>query len=548
MAHSSITENVVHQVKYGTAINVNFSVTTIRYTFTDFNGTNQIVTYTRTQDVYEFISAGWIDDHTVTLTTEITPELEQKYIYLKFNNTTGKQVVSPSAAGPFKIGYSSGSYTLNFNQTNNGSGNDTLTYTFTDATSGPTTVTYTILAEYTASEGKTANATEIEITPVLSQEFYTVTFKSAGNTDKLTDEVYNIAPTEAISIAYAFGSCGFTFTEYGSTSTTYTYLPITGYEIVSYSIDGKVFEDASKTVNINGHTEITVTSTIKIFDVTFAGVTHSSITASTTYKVKYGTAIEVSFSVTSIRYNFNDASNTANTVSYSQGSGANDKLYEFTLAGWTNGNKVESNITITPTMEQKYIYVQFYNAKIGATETSFNPSRTDEFKIAYNSGSYSIAYTFTTNEVNNSELKYTLNGTTYVTYSIPAAYILTADGIDKTSTTKVTVTPIIEQAYVVLTFKATTGEAEIEASITTPLLVKYNSGDYISDGTFDWANSILSYTVTLSTDEVKTIRYKLEGNAPYTFNPEYVPAEQANVETAEVKPELIEKDYNIGTG
>ena len=100
----------------------------------------------------------------------------------------------------------------------------------------------------------------------------------------------------------------------------------------------------------------------------------------------------------------------------------------------------------------------------------------------------------------------------------------------------------------VVTFKATTGEAEIEASITTSLLVKYNSGDYISDGTFDWANSTLSYTVTLATGKVETISYILAGNAPYTFNPEYVPAELANVETAEVEPELIEKDYDIGTG
>ena len=326
------------------------------------------------------------------------------------------------------------------------------------------------------------------------------------------------------------------------------------YYIAGITIDGTEYRHNGVTYAhyytdcMNGLCEIGLIVELKPITVTFKldNCQGKEITTptTTTYSVPYGTTISVSTSNSS-PYTLKFTINTTNKIEVNFSS----VLYEFTTTNWTTGAAVTSSVTITPNVTQRLIYVK-HNNTTGAYET--NPSRTDKFTINYNNGAYVCSYNFTDNDVENNELSYVYNSTqsTKTTYNIPAAYAVKSYGISKAQEL-VIITPVLEQAYIVLDFKeaiyeSDTVTAKMNGIDVGKVLVKYNHGDYISDGAF--TGTTLSYTVTLKNGTRATIIYTITGNPVYTFDKNYTVTEKQNVASIEVQPILILKNYSIDFG
>jgi hypothetical protein len=193
------------------------------------------------------------------------------------------------------------------------------------------------------------------------------------------------------------------------------------------------------------------------------------------------------------------------TVTYTV---TDSNLYRMVSADLENGYVVESDIEVQPEAEQHSIYVEFKNT---TGDYSATPSITDRFTIAYNEGNYTITNAIPENGVANKTLAYTLNGgeVSNVTYTIPAIYMLADAGINETQT-QVTITPVIEQKYVMLNFQV------IEAGKTTNNTVIGANGTTAEYSVLMDVTESLSATVSGTT---LTFTFKKDGvNQTTTYN------------------------------
>lgn len=334
-----------------------------------------------------------------------------------------------------------------------------------------------------------------------------VTYK--GTTTPLNETTYSLKAESrvkygnSVSVSYLSTANTITYT-IGSITATYT-IPAM-YELDNYGtlgldgpqiINGMSVPDYSNLINLL----IIPQLKLKEINLTFPIVDYTTRTGSEKYTVDYGTIITVTQTNAECSYKFGTT-----TVKYMV---TNSDLYRIINANLNNNFTVTESKTIQPSAEQYAIYVQFTNT-IG--DYAATPSRTDQFTIAYNANAdehYTITNTMPDNLTNNKTLTYTLNGSTTVTYTIPAIYVLEDAGIHATDT-KITITPQLQEKYMLVIFKQNNTEikrAKMDKGTDVSSVEGYNKGWDAASSTLylkytkDGVQQVESFTFVISREQ-----------------------------------------------
>ena len=218
-----------------------------------------------------------------------------------------------------------------------------------------------------------------------------------------------------------------------------------------------------------------------------------------------------------------------------------------------DGNEVstsEDEIIVQPNIVQAYIYLEFKQTTGDYEEA---PSSTTKYTISYNNGSPTVNHSSTTNVLTDNTTTYTFTdknlGSTTITYTIPSVYTLTDNKETSEDRTTITVTPIVEQTYMIIQFLPTVGSLTVNPSVEKIRVDYIASGEYnitpefINNGLSGHA---LSYKYNGAKKSVYTITAE---NAIHTYKTTAIEQTETLITvTPEMQQEYMFLEFNPTTG
>lgn len=519
---------LIHEVQHGTTVDYTSTIVSGKIVELTFTFNSESVTYTVTDaNLYLINSAEWVSGTEIVNNTEIQPISAQHSIYVQFNITQGDYITNPSIDETkfTQVSHKEYKYTTSIenkdrfssNMPDNGVNTQTLTYKM----DGANVTTYSIPAEYILlDEGINSTNEAIIITPNLSRAYAILTFVPNANTNQTTQIKEKVDINSQVKITYSESSCKFEY------SSQLTYNAKAGIKLEGYQINGGETFTNNQNITINSNTTFNVSTGDIQYQVQFNVENNIKLlyngneSSTTSTFVTYGT--ELTFN----NYTYTIGGNTAqyvlsdpNIYSFVQSSIAvrDGDVIETVLTG-TKTVMVTDDLVIDVEITQTAVYVEFNNAKIENNVSSYAPTisntvtKTTDNKYVididyYNNISGSMPSAGAGNQTLTYSSYYTDEDNTYTltlaTYpNIPAEYVLKDAGIKKSQTTLI-ITPVLEERYVLVTFKKSDNTTGVNEDVVEKLL--RNSSVEAAFNDLSCSFSFVSYTE--ATAKQKTITY-----------------------------------------
>ena len=348
-------------------------------------------------------------------------------------------------------------------------------------------------------------------TCTFTNETYTINFAQPT----INGTVINISPSpESITVKYGdtitINTNNYNLNYQIGNSSTIVYSTGSIYKVVSWGkLGSTTISNGVKVPDLgNNGASATITPEIQYATemLTFSAVTGTDRTSPDSYTILRGRPVTASLSGGSAIYTFHtfnasDATESLITVTYTP-----NELYEITAHNYTAGL-----LTISPTIEQKFIYAQFAQGKdeTGAIIGDVPSITTTAYlHSSITPGKYYIAKTDTnqlwvqlSNNVDtNNTLSCILHDTTIATYAnIPLTYSFKEYHCNETTET-IIYTPIMQESYIKVIFKqndVVIAQGVMDKGTDVSAVSGYNNG---------WDNSTSTLYLNCPKDGVEQIK------------------------------------------